>query len=103
MASTRKQFTAAEKKKLCEISRDHPSWKQKQVIEAAAKALDLPEDSLKRGTVGDILKQKDKWLNISDADNKAVRQREAQWPRLEECLRQWFGQVTALERTARIV
>ena len=54
----------------------------------------LIEPELARSAVTGMLKQRTKWLALSDeAAGTKVRHRSAQWENLEKALMQWFGQI----------
>jgi hypothetical protein len=79
-----KTLTAIKKKELCEYKLVNPYKSHEEIAELF---------EISKSTVGDILKNRDKWLavteNSTDANKK--RDRGGEWPQLEEALLIWVN------------
>src|SRR5688572_1517566 len=79
-----KTLTAIKKKELCEYKLDNP-YKSHETIDELFE--------ISRSTVGDILKNKDKWLAVAENSTVANKKRDrgGEWPQLEEALLIWVN------------
>jgi len=88
----RKVLTFKEKKELCLYYQENPSLTQEEIGN---------KFGVKRNTVCDILKDKEKWLNLEFDGSNATRQREKspKFPELEEALIIWVSKALAANKT----
>lgn len=88
----RKILTFGEKKELCLFHQENPSLSQEEIGK---------KFGVKRNTVSDILKNKEKWLNIELNSSGATKQKEksAKFPELEEALAIWISKALAANKT----
>lgn len=92
MSRKRVQLSDLDRKKICELAVEHQSLSQDKLTALLQTQLNKPE--LARSTVTGILKERTKWLALSnEAAGSKVRHRSAQWENLEKALMQWFGQL----------
>ena len=80
----RKVLTFGEKKELCLLHQKNPSLSQEEIGK---------QFGIKKNTVCDILKDKEKWLNIEINDSNIAKQRAKlpKFPELEEALAIWIS------------
>ena len=90
---THKILKPSEKKKICEYSISNPSATQLEISDYFSE---LFGQIISRRTIGDILKDKFKWLENRDNRNKLCLTAESH-PRLESALLLWFN--SAREKT----
>ncbi len=92
MSRKRVQLSDLDRKKICELAVELQSLSQDKLTALLQTRINKPE--LARSTVTGILKERTKWLALSnEAAGSKVRQRSAQWENLEKALMQWFGQL----------
>jgi hypothetical protein len=92
MSRKRVQLSDLDRKKICQLAVEHKSLSQDKLTALLQTQLNKPE--LARSTVTGVLKERTKWLGLSDeAAGSKVRHRSAQWENLERALMQWFGQL----------
>ncbi|KAL3132737.1 hypothetical protein ABBQ32_009240 [Trebouxia sp. C0010 RCD-2024] len=97
-SNTRVQLSGADRKKTCELAQANRDLKQEQLTQLAAEAIGKP--GLKRTTVTGVLKEKTRWLKVSDTTaSTKVKHRAPQFEKLEQALIQWFGQIRARNAT----
>lgn len=77
-------LTAIKKKELCEYKNANPLKTHENIAELF---------EISKSTVGDILKNKDKWLAVTESspDANKKRDRAGEWPQLEEALVIWVN------------
>lgn len=88
----RKVLTFGEKKELCLLHHKNPSLSQEEIGK---------KFGVKRNTVCDILKNKEKWLNIELNGSNTAKQREKspKFPELEEALAIWISNALSANKT----
>src|SRR3954447_6161790 len=88
----RKVLTFGEKKELCLLHLKSPSLSQEEIGK---------KFGIKKNTVCDILKNKEKWLNIELSGFNIAKQREKlpKFPELEEALAIWISNALSANRT----
>jgi predicted DNA-binding protein YlxM (UPF0122 family) len=88
----RKVLTFGEKKELCLLHHENPSLSQEEIGK---------KFGVKRNTVCDILKNKEKWLNIELNGFNTAKQREKspKFPELEEALAIWISNALSANKT----
>lgn len=86
----RTQFTIAEKKEIISYKNDHPKSSQDEI--ASYFTLEWGK-TVGRSTVGDILRDKSKYSNISTDSDKSIRNRGGKFEELERALFMWFSDV----------
>jgi predicted DNA-binding protein YlxM (UPF0122 family) len=88
----RKILTFGEKKELCLLHQENLSLSQEEIGK---------KFGVKRNTVCDILKNKEKWLNIELNSSDATKQKEKfpKFPELEEALAIWISKALAANKT----
>jgi hypothetical protein len=87
-----KTLSAIQKKELCEYKSINPNISYEEI----AKKFEIG-----KSTVCGILKNKDKWLAISEnpEDANKKRERECEWPKLEASLALWVNQANNANHT----
>src|SRR5207302_640540 len=77
-------LTAIRKKELCEYKNANPHKSHENIAELF---------EISKSTVGDILKNKDKWLAVTEnsADANKKCDHGGEWPQLEEALVTWIN------------
>ena len=78
------------KTRICQETRRCPQAKISELILFAKKEFDL---DIGKSTIGDILKQSEKWLNVETTASNRVRHSSGQHVKLEEALMMWFNNV----------
>jgi len=73
-------LTALKKKELCEYKGANSNASNEEIAQLF---------QIGKSTVGDILRKKDKWISIEECLDKR-RNREAEWPKIEEALTIWI-------------
>ena len=88
----RKVLSFKEKKDLCLLCQENPSLSQEEIG---------MKFGIKKNTVCDILKNKEKWLNIELTSSNSVKQKQksAKFPELEEALAIWVSKALAVNKT----
>uniref|UniRef100_UPI00358F3611 tigger transposable element-derived protein 6-like n=1 Tax=Myxine glutinosa TaxID=7769 RepID=UPI00358F3611 len=86
----RLEIAAGRKKELCLYKEDHPKATQEDVRRHFSLEWGI---TIGRSTVSDILKQKDKWLSLSESTSQSTRSRACKEPELEASLLMWFNDV----------
>src|SRR5215469_4609717 len=88
----RKVLTYKEKKDLCLLHQENPSLSQEEIGK---------KFGVKKNTVCDILKNKEKWLNIELNSLNVAKQREKspKFPELEEALAIWISNASSANKT----
>ena len=87
MSRKRVQLSDLDRKKICQLAHEHKLLSQDKLTALLQTQLNKPE-------LAGILKDRTKWLALSDeAAGSKVRHRSAQWENLEKALMQWFGQL----------
>ena len=85
MSRKRVQLSDLDRKKICELAVEHESLSQDKLTALLQTQLNKP--ALARSTVTGILKERTKWLALSnEAAGSKVRHRSAQWENLEKAL-----------------
>lgn len=76
-------LTNIQKKELCEYKSAHPTATYEEIAR---------NFGIGRSTVGDIIKEKEKWLAITEDSADAIKKRErrGEWPQLEGALAIWI-------------
>jgi len=81
MSRKRVQLSDLDRKKICQLAVEHKSLSQDKLTALLQTQLNKPE--LARSTVTGVLKERTKWLGLSDeAAGSKVRHRSAQWENL---------------------
>lgn len=75
-------LTAIKKKELCEYKNANPHKSHEEIAGLFG---------ISKSTVGDILRNKDKWLTVTESDANRKRDRGGEWPQLEEALVIWVN------------
>lgn len=88
----RPELNAGVKREICACKKQRPSTSIQEVRAWAQHKLGL---SIAKSTVALILKDSEKWLNVTTAGSTAVRRRPAQFEEMEAALMLWFGTVRA--------
>ena len=83
-------LAASEKKLLCELQAENPKWTQDKISEKATQVL---SKTINRSLVSKILKKRDRWMAISEAEASKKRNRAAKFGKIEQGLYLWFKQV----------
>ena len=92
MSRKRVQLSDLDRKQICQLAAENLSLSQDKLTALLQVQLNKPD--LARSTVTGILKDRTKWLAISnEAAGSKVRHRGAQWDNLEQALMQWFAQL----------
>src|ERR1043166_4614846 len=88
----RKVLTFGEKKDLCLLNQENPSLSQEEIG---------VKFGVKKNTVCDILKNKEKWLNIELNSFNTSKQKEKspKFPELEEALTIWISNALSANKT----
>ncbi|CAB4464256.1 unnamed protein product [Rhizophagus irregularis] len=88
----RKVLTFGEKKELCLLHQENPSLSQEEIGK---------KFGVKKNTVCDILKNKDKWLNMELNSFNTAKQKEKspKFPELEEALAIWISNAISANKT----
>ncbi len=86
----RVMLSFGQKKELCLLHQQNPSLTYKELGQRFGGA--------KENTVCDILKQKDKWLEINNSESNKRRDRSPKFPQLEEALIIWITHALAHNR-----
>ena len=86
-------LAASEKKLLCEMHTENPKWTQDKISEKATQVL---SKTINRSLVSKILKKRDRWMAISEAEASKKRNRAAKFAKIEQGLYLWFKQVRGL-------
>jgi len=87
----RQCLTVKEKREICEYSKSFPSKSQQDVANFFAAKWGKP---VKRRTIGDVIKQSDRWLNKS-LDASMMRQVGGKHSNMEQALFLWFSSARA--------
>lgn len=85
----RTQLTYGEKRQICKHIGQHPTQTKAETAEYFSN---LWKKSIGRTTIGDIVREKEKWLNVPLDSSDSVRNRSPMFSQLEECLFTWFSQ-----------
>jgi hypothetical protein len=84
-------LTNIKKKELCEYKIANPTKTNEQIGN---------EFGIGKSTVGDILREKVRWLAIdADSDTIKKRERKGEWPQLENALTIWIDHANRANRT----
>jgi|GraSoiStandDraft_36_1057302.scaffolds.fasta_scaffold45747_1 hypothetical protein len=77
-------LTNIQKKELCKYKADNPSKSYEEVGK---------KFGVGKSTVGDIIREKEKWLAVTESSTDAnkKRNRGCEWPQLEEALAIWVN------------
>ena len=88
----RKVLTFGEKKELCLLHHENPSLSQKEIGK---------KFGVKKNTICDILKDKEKWMNIELNGFNTAKQKEKppKFPELEEALAIWISNALSANKT----
>ena len=88
----RKVLTYGEKKELCLLHQKNPSLTQEEIGK---------NFGIKKNTVCDILKNKEKWLNVELNGSNTTKQKEKspKFPELEEALAIWISNALSANKT----
>ena len=80
---TRVSLTALQKKEICQFKSRNPYCSHNRIAEIFACG---------SSTIGDILREKDKWLSSKENDSSAQfkKKRPPKWPQLEEAMTVWL-------------
>lgn len=89
----RKILTFGEKKELCLLHQENPKLTLRELGERFGNT--------KKNTVSDILKNKEKWLNVELNNSNATKQKDKppKFPELEEALIIWISKALAANKT----
>jgi Tc5 transposase DNA-binding domain/CENP-B N-terminal DNA-binding domain len=92
ISKKRKVLSFKEKKDLCLLRQENPSLSQEEIG---------MKFGIKKNTVCDILKNKEKWLNIELTSSNSAKQKQesAKFPELEEALAIWVSKALAANKT----
>jgi transposase len=84
-------LTNIKKKELCEYKIANPTKTNEQISK---------EFGIGKTTVGDIIREKEKWLAINaDSDAIKKRDRKSEWPQLEDALTIWIDHANRTSHT----
>ena len=87
-------ITGEMKREICDLKMRSEAMSQDMIVTEMARRHGV---RLSRTTVCKILKETDKWMNITDAEARQKRQRQGKYPDLEDELIDWFKEVRACE------
>lgn len=86
----RQDLTDEVKQAICAYKKDHPSTSQEKIAEAIQNKYNLyfrPG----RSTISDILKEREKWQNMTNASSTTFRHNAGKYPQLEQALSIWIA------------
>ena len=91
----RVDLTGYEKKRICEVHREHPSMSHSKIAQfmVAEHGFKLVD----RTTISKILDHSDKWLQVEADEHhgQTKRARHSRFPQVDKALMMWYGQVRA--------
>ena len=88
----RVEVSTSAKRDICQYKEDHPKATIADIRQHVMKSMCL---DIGKSTVGDILKAKEKWLNISDDSPDLLRYRKPKHQELEDAVFLWFTDMSS--------
>jgi hypothetical protein len=88
------------KKEICLYQKNHPKATHQEIANAISLNNNL--EAIGRRTIGDVLKEKEKWLSIPTPSKEISRQRSGLYLKLEEALKMWLDDKVSFSFTLRI-
>ena len=86
----RVEISGSVKQKICQHKLSYPKCTISGLIIYAQKELNI---DIGKSTISDILKHREKWLNLEDSSCSTSRSRHAKHEKLENALFMWFNDV----------
>lgn len=89
------EIPAALKSRICRLKEQYPKWTLQKLTEEIRREEGV---EIGRSTIGDILRDREKWLAVKEGD-RSTRRRQPKFTQLEEALFLWLADMAAHSET----